>query len=39
MLDMNAFKAFMNEADGFNRHNGIRFTVVREGYWPGSTTS
>ena len=32
MLDMNAFKAFMNEADGFNRHNGIVFTVVEEGY-------
>ena len=32
MLDMQAFQAFMNEAEGFNRHNGIRFTVVEEGY-------
>lgn len=32
MLDMDVFKAYMNEADGFNRHNGIRFTVVEEGY-------
>ena len=32
MLDMDVFKAFMNEAEGFNRHNGIRFTVVEEGY-------
>ena len=32
MLDMDKFKAFMNEAEGFNRHNGIRFTVVEEGY-------
>lgn len=32
MLDMEAFKAFMNEAEGFNRHNHINFTVVEEGY-------
>lgn len=32
MLDMEAFKAFMNEAEGFNRRNGIVFTVVEEGY-------
>jgi len=32
MLDMARFKEFMNEAPGFNRHNGIRFTVVEEGY-------
>ncbi len=32
MLDMDVFKSFMNEAPGFNRHNGIRFTVVEEGY-------
>jgi len=32
MLDMDVFKAFMNEAEGFNRHNGIVFTVVEEGY-------
>lgn len=32
MLDMAAFQAFMNEAPGFNRHNGIVFTVVEEGY-------
>ena len=32
MPDMDVFKAFMNEAPGFNRHNGIRFTVVEEGY-------
>lgn len=32
MLDMDVFKQFMNEAEGFNRHNGIRFTVVEEGY-------
>lgn len=32
MLDMDIFKAYMNEAEGFNRHNGIRFTVVEEGY-------
>lgn len=32
MLDMEQFKAYMNEAPGFNRHNGIRFTVVEEGY-------
>lgn len=32
MLDMEKFKAFMNEAEGFNRLNGIRFTVVEEGY-------
>lgn len=29
---MERFKEFMNEAPGFNRHNGIRFTVVEEGY-------
>ena len=32
MLDMEQFQAFMNEAPGFNRHNGIRFTVVEDGY-------
>lgn len=32
MVDMEQFRAFMNEAPGFNRHNGIRFTVVEEGY-------
>ena len=32
MLDMQVFKDFMNEAEGFNRHNGLRFTVVEEGY-------
>lgn len=32
MVDMEQFQAYMNEANGFNRHNGIRFTVVREGY-------
>ena len=32
MLDMAQFKEFMNETPGFNRHNGIRFTVVEEGY-------
>ena len=32
MLDMEQFRAFMNEAHNFNRHNGIRFTVVEEGY-------
>ena len=32
MLDMDAFKQFMNEAEGFNRRNGIVFTVVEEGY-------
>ena len=32
MLDMEVFKRFMNEAEGFNRHNAIRFTVVEEGY-------
>ena len=31
MLDMDAFKAFMNESEGFNRHNGVVFTVVEEG--------
>lgn len=32
MVDMEILKAFMNEQPGFNRHNGIRFTVVEEGY-------
>lgn len=32
MLDMERFRAYMNEAAGFNRRNGIRFTVVEEGY-------
>lgn len=32
MLDMEVFRSFMNESDGFNRHNGITFTVVEEGY-------
>lgn len=32
MLDMEMFKEYMNESAGFNRHNGIRFTVVEEGY-------
>jgi len=32
MVDMEILKDFMNEQPGFNRHNGIRFTVVEEGY-------
>ena len=32
VLDMDKFKAYMNSAPGFNRHNNIRFTVVEEGY-------
>ena len=32
MLDMEVFKQYMNESEGFNRHNGIEFTVVEEGY-------
>lgn len=32
MVDMKILKDFMNEQPGFNRHNGIRFTVVEEGY-------
>ncbi len=32
MLDMDQFKAFMNEAEGFNHLNGLRCTVVEEGY-------
>ncbi len=32
MLDMKQFQDFMNEAEGFNRHNGLHFTVVEEGY-------
>ena len=32
MLDMELFQRFMNESEGFNRHNGIVFTVVEEGY-------
>lgn len=32
MLDMDVFRQYMNEAAGFNRHNGIVFTVVEEGY-------
>ena len=32
MLDMQKFRDFMNESEGFNRHNNIRFTVVEEGY-------
>lgn len=32
MVDMEILKAFMNEQPGFNRHNGIRFTVVEKGY-------
>ena len=32
MLDMDLFKTYMNESEGFNRHNGIVFTVVEEGY-------
>ena len=32
MVDMEKLKAFMNEQPGFNRLNGIRFTVVEEGY-------
>lgn len=32
MLDMDVFKTYMNESAGFNRHNGIVFTVVEEGY-------
>ena len=32
MLDMERFKAFINEAEGFNHLNGLRCTVVEEGY-------
>lgn len=32
MLDMELFRAYMNESEGFNRHNNIRFTVLEEGY-------
>jgi uncharacterized protein (TIGR00369 family) len=32
MVDMEILKAYMNTAPGFNRHNGIEFTVVEEGY-------
>ncbi len=32
MLDMEKFRAFMNEAPGFNVHNNLHFTVVEEGY-------
>lgn len=32
MLDMEQFKAYMNEAGGFNRYNHIHFTVIEEGY-------
>lgn len=32
MVDMERFRAFLNEAPGFNKHNNIRFTVIEEGY-------
>lgn len=32
MVDMELFKAYMNEAPGFNKHNNIHFTVIEEGY-------
>lgn len=32
MVDMEQFKAYLNEVNGFNLHNRIRFTVVEEGY-------
>lgn len=32
MINMEAFQEYMNTAQGFNRHNGIRFTVIEEGY-------
>ena len=32
MVDMEMFKAYLNEVNGFNHHNRIRFTVVEEGY-------
>ncbi len=32
MLDMEKFKQYMNEAEGFNKINGIRFPVVEEGF-------
>lgn len=31
MLDLEKLKQFLNEAGGFNGHNGIRYTVVEEG--------
>jgi uncharacterized protein (TIGR00369 family) len=32
MVDMAILKEYMNTAPGFNRHNGIEFTVVEPGY-------
>jgi acyl-CoA thioesterase len=32
MVDMEILKEYMNTSQGFNRHNGIEFTVVEEGY-------
>jgi len=32
MLDLEKFLDFMNHDTGFNGHNGIRFTVLEEGY-------
>ena len=32
MFDLATFKQYMNEAEGFNKVNGIRFPVVEEGY-------
>ncbi len=32
MVDIEKFKTYMNEAEGFNKLNGIRFPVLREGY-------
>lgn len=31
-LGLERLKQYMNEDIGFNRHNGIRFTVLEEGY-------
>ncbi len=31
-MGLEKLKQYMNEDIGFNRHNGIRFTVVEEGY-------
>jgi len=31
-MGLEKFKKFMNENNGFNTHNGIRFTVLEEGY-------
>ena len=39
MLDMEVFKQYMNESEGFNRHNGIEFTVVEEGAFLGCNST